>query len=81
MNPDRINIVTYKAVCVLCFLISAFFGIKIVSDLLFVKGFFSLFSATIFALLFFQRPSLRTWLQVIAIMVINANIISELAKI
>ena len=81
MNLERINIIAYKAVCILCFLASTFFGIKIVCDLLFVKGFFSLFSAAIFALLFFQKPSLRTWLQVIAIMVIDANIISELAKI
>jgi hypothetical protein len=81
MSFNSINIVSYKTVCILSFLASASLGIKIVCDQLLVKGLFSLFSAAIFALLFFQKPSLRTWLQVIAVIVINASIIGELAKI
>jgi len=81
MDLARINIIAYKTACVLCFLASGFFGVKIICDLLFVKGLFSLFAAVVFALFFFQKPSWRTWLQVIVIAVINANIIAELAKI
>ena len=81
MNLTRINSICYKAVCLVSCITAIAFGIQILFDHLLVKGFFGLVSAAIFALLLFQRPSIRTSFQVIAVIVVTAVIISELAKI
>jgi len=41
----------------------------------------SLLSSAIFALIMFQKPALRTWLQVIAVIIIAVTIIGELKRI
>jgi len=81
MNLTKVNNIAYKAVCAICCITAAVLGLKIFSDLLIVKGYFALIAAAIFGLLFFQKASFRTWLQVIAVIIVTYLIISELAKI
>ncbi len=81
MNLTKVNNIIYKATCAICCIAAVILGLKILSDLLIVKGYFALVAAAIFGLLFFQRASLRTWLQVAAVGIVSYWIISELAKI
>jgi len=81
MNLSKINLIAYKTVCIIC--CAAFFiiGLKILSDNLYIKGMLSLICSAIFSLIMFQKPAMRTWLQVIAVIVIAVMIIGELEKI
>ena len=81
MNFTRVNIITYKAVCIICCITTTALGLKILYNGLFVKGALSMVAAAIFSLLMFQRPYFRAWLQVATVIVITALIISELARI
>ena len=80
MDFTRINIIAYKTVCAICCLTAAIIGLKILSDLLFVKGLFALFAAAMFGLLFFQKPLFRTWLQVAVVVVATYWMVTQLAK-
>jgi len=81
MNLAKINLIAYKTVCITC--CAAFFiiGLKILLDNLYVKGMLSLISSAIFSLLMFQRPAIRTWLQIIAVIIVAVMIIGELERI
>ncbi|BAU52731.1 hypothetical protein [Mucilaginibacter gotjawali] len=81
MNLAKINLIAYKAVCIICCAAFLFIGLKILSDNLYVKGMVSLICAAIFSLIMFQKPALRTWLQVIAVIITGVMIIGELARI
>ncbi|HEY8783104.1 MAG TPA: hypothetical protein VIM16_15875 [Mucilaginibacter sp.] len=81
MNITRINIIAHKTICIICFVALFFIGVKILSDNLYVKGVFSMTCSGIFILLLLQKPSLRTWLQIVAVIVIAVMIIGELERI
>jgi membrane protein implicated in regulation of membrane protease activity len=63
---------------------AAFFiiGLKILfDDLLLVKGMLSMVCSAILALMLLQKPSLRTWLQIVVVIAIAVMIVGELKKI
>jgi hypothetical protein len=81
MNLSRINTIIYKTACVASCGVLFILGIKIIFDNLFVKGMLALVCAAIFGLMLLQKPSVRTWLQVIVVMVIAIMIIGQLERI
>ena len=81
MVLSKVNRVCFKAVCSAGTIVLAITGVKILSDNLYVRGMIVLVSAATLSLLLFQKPSLKTWLQVLAIAVIALITINNIAKI
>jgi hypothetical protein len=81
ISITRINIIAYNTVCITSCIILLMLGVKIIFDNLFVKGMLALVSSGIFCLLLLQKPSFKSWLQMIVVIVIAVLIIGELKKI
>jgi hypothetical protein len=81
MNFSEINFFFYKAACVLATVILAVLGVKILLDNLFIRGMIALVGAAGFSLLLFQKPSFRTWLQVLIVGMVVYFTIAGMGKI